>query len=322
MGGFTRRVFGCHVDLEAPIEPTGSRLAGTFDFVTLPMPWRMIEPNEQTFNWKPLDAWVDWLAKKRIPIKGAPLVCFHDQHVPDWLYIWEHDFETVRDLVAEHIRRIVGRYGNYIQAWDVISGMHANQSFSFNFEQLIDLTRVAASVTKQVAPRCLSIIDIVAPWGEYYARNQRTIPPMLYAEMSVQSGINFDAFGLQFCFQAGGEGMYARDMFQISSLIDKFGAFGKPVHVTAVQVPSSKVEGAGAWRGKWSDEVQAQWLKEFYTIALSKPFVDTVCWRTLADKPRGGGPEFGLLGADLTNKPAFEELVALRKGIVPQVDGA
>ena len=317
--GFTRRVFGGHVDLGALPDAHGPHLVETCDFATVPMPWKQIEPSEQTFDFKLLDEWVDWLSKQRVPIKGAPLVCFQESCVPDWLYIWEHDFDTVRDLVAEHIRRLITRYGNHVQAWDVISGIHANQSFSFNFEQLIELTRVAATVTKQMAPRCLSIIDIVAPWGEYYARNQRTIPPMLYAEMAVQSGINFDAFGLQFRF--GADGMYARDMFQISSLIDRFGAFGKPIHITAVEVPSVKIEGLGTWQGPWNESTQAQWLREFYTVALSKPFVDTVSWRTLADAPGAAPLGCGLLNADMSPKPAYAELLSLRTEIVPDVAG-
>ena len=31
--------------------------------------------------------------------------------------------------------------------------------------------------------------------------------------------------------------------------------------------------------------MQAQWIKEFYTIALSKPFVESVTWNDLADQP-------------------------------------
>ena len=61
--------------------------------------WRRVEPKEQEFNWGQLDAWVEWLTKHRVPIKAAPLVAFNEGNIPDWLYIWEHDFETVRDLV-------------------------------------------------------------------------------------------------------------------------------------------------------------------------------------------------------------------------------
>ncbi len=315
--GMGRRVFGCTVPGGPPQDSLAALLSGTFDFVTVPMPWNQIEPKEQQFRWKAIDLWVDFLRRIRVPAKGSPLVCFQQDCVPDWLYIWEHDFETVRELTTEHIRRVVGRYGQHIQVWDVISGIHANQSFSFNFEQLIELTRVAAAVTKQVAPRSLTILDLVAPWGEYYARNQRSIPPLLYAEMAVQSGIQFDALGLQFCLGTQTEGMYARDMFQISALLDRFGTFGKPIHITAVEVPSNKTSDAGTWRGSWSDDVQARWLRAFCTIALSKPLVETICWKSLVDPARKGAAGCGLLRADFTPKPAFEALKAFRDEVIP-----
>jgi hypothetical protein len=327
--GFGKRLFGCKIDLTTASEAYRRHLAGAFDFVTVPFCWRQIEPREQQFDWKALDAWVEWLAKKRIPIKGSGLVDFTEQNVPDWLYIWEHDFETIRDLVYEHIRRVINRYGQYIQAWDVVSGIHALNSVSFNFEQLMELTRMAAAVIKQLAPRATAIIDLVAPWGEYYARNQRTIPPMLYADMVIQGGIGFDAFGLQFYFGLGVDGMYVRDMFQISSMIDRFGNRNKPLHITGVQVPSAttadtqdawggkvSIGSGGSWRGEWSEELQSRWMRSFYQIALSKSFVDTVTWRDLSDNGKHYLPHGGLLRQDLSPKPAYKALVALRKGIV------
>ena len=319
-GGFSRRVMGCSISLEKPTEVAQKRLIEAFDFVTLPTVWRDIEPSEQTFNWKPLDAWVEVLTKQRIPIKGSPLLSFTESNVPDWLYIWEHDFDTIRDLAFEHVQRVVNRYGQYIQTWDVISGIHATTCFSFNFEQLMELTRMAAALTKQVAPRSVAIIDPVAPWGEYYARNQRTIPPLLYADMAVQSGVNFDAFGLRFYFGGGADGLHIRDMFQISSLIDSFAKLGKPVHITGVQVPSgSNIEPdtseGGTWRAGWNEQVQADWLGEFLELALSKPFVETVSWRGLVDRKSHEMPHGGLLSSGLAPKAAYNRLIEVRSQI-------
>ena len=327
-GGFGRRVFGCLAPLETPTDIIRKHLSGAVDFVTMPVVWREVEPSEQTFNWKPLDAWVEALSKREVPMKGSALLSFNEKHVPDWIYIWEHDFDTIRDLAFEHVRRVINRYGQYIQTWDVISGIHANNCFTFNFEQLMELTRMTAALTKQILPRSTAIIDLVAPWGEYYARNQRTIPPLLYADMAVQSGVNFDAFGLQLYFGPGVDGMFVRDMFQISSLLDLFAKLGKPLHITAVQVPSNSVvtpEGAGAgegqgtegglWRRPWSEETQSEWLHQFYAIALSKPFVETVSWHTLADHAGQTVPHGGLLRSDLTPKAAYNRLVETRSEI-------
>ncbi len=325
---FPRRLFGCSVDLKSVDENYRRRLLEAFDFLALPIVWRRVEPKEQQFDWGPLDKWVEWLTGQRMPVKAAPLVAFNEANIPDWLYIWEHDFETVRDLVYDHINRVAERYGNYVHSWEVISGIHADNCFNFNFEQLMELTRMAATLTKQLSPRGATIIDLVAPWGEYYARNQRTIPPLLYADMAVQSGINFDAFGLQFYFGVGRDGMFVRDLMQISAMIDRFAQLGKPLHITAIQVPSSteadqldawggaaSVETGGYWHEPWTEDVQARWLRDFIRIALSKPFVESVTWRDLADSEGHYLPHGGLLNRDLSPKKAYAELVRIRRSI-------
>lgn len=326
--GFPRRIFGCSVHLEHPAELSRKRLAGAFDFVTLPIVWRDIEPTEQTFNWKPLDAWVESLAKGPVPIRGSALLSFSEKNVPDWLYIWEHDFDTIRDLAFEHVRRVINRYGQYIQTWTIVSGIHANTCFTFSFEQLMELTRMTAALTKQLSPRGMATLELVFPWGEYYARNQRTIPPLLYADMALQSGVNFDAFGLQFLFGPAIDGMYVRDMFQISAALDQFAKLGKPLHITAVQVPSDPpaaraetlAEGGsgdgGAWRGPWTEEIQAQWLRRFVEVAMSKPFVESISWHGLADHARQEVPHGGLLRADHTPKAAYKQLLTLRNELL------
>jgi len=324
-----RRPFGCTLDIRNGSEVYRRHLASAFDFAAIPFSWQNIQPSEQQFNWKPVDTWVEWLSRNRIPTRGTTLVSLDERNVPPWVYVWEHDFETLRDLIAEHVRRVVRRYSNHISMWDVISGIHAENCLSFNFEQLMELTRMAVAITKQLCPRAVVNIDLVAPWGEYYARNQRTIPPLLYADMAIQSGINFDGFGLQIYFGLGLDGMYVRDFFQVSALLDRFAALGKPIHITAVQVPSSmepnrgdgwggqkRIADGGQWREDWSEELQARWLRGFYELALSKPIIESVTWRCLSDQPGHFLPNGGLLRADLTPKPAYENLVAMRKELL------
>lgn len=331
-GGFSRQVFGSTVHLDKPSELSCGRLKEAFDFAVIPFVWRDIEPTEQNFKWDVLDAWVETLANLNVPMHGAPLLTFSEAHVPDWLYIWEHDFDTIRDLSFEHARRIINRYGRHIQTWHVVSGLHANTCFAFNFEQLMELTRMTTALARQLAPRGTTVLDLVAPWGEYYARNQRTIPPLLYADMAVQSGINFDAFGLQFCFGAGIDGMYLRDSFEISSMLDQFLKFSKPVRISAMQVPSSATLSkadveerrrpaitGGMWRQPWSESVQADWLSEFLDIALSKPFVESVAWQGLADHVKLAVPNGGLLRADLAPKAAFTRMAEVRSSVHAKV---
>ncbi len=320
-GGAGRTIFGVVADLRATADNFKERVRDTFDYISVPMPWKHTEPRENQHHYTQVDAWVNWATRNRRPVQAGPLLSFGPTQLPEWLYIWEHDYETLRDLVHEHVQRVVERYKNHVRVWNVVSGIHAVNSFNLTFEQLMELTRVSCLLVKKIAPRAQVMIELVMPWGEYYARNQRTIPPMLYADMAVQSGIKFDAFGIQLLMGAPVDGHYVRDLLQISTMLDEFLSFGKTCHITACQVPSANTpdpgdawEGkvnpakAGQWHSAWSPRLQAEWVQAFYRIAISKPFVESICWRDLADYQDHFLPHGGLCEADMTPKLAYREL--------------
>jgi len=312
---------GCMVDLLSLEDRFTERLRSTFDFISIPMPWKQTEPREREYEYGQIDAWVQWATQARKPISAGPLVSFDPTDLPEWLYIWENDYESLRDLIYEHVQHVVTRYKNKVHMWKVVSGIHAHNSFNLNFEQLMELTRMTCLLVKKLAPRSKVLIELVMPWGEYYARNQRTIPPLLYADMAVQSGVKFDAFGLRMCMGVPVDGLYVRDLLQISALLDEFVGFSKPLHITACQVPSDITADAwdawggqnppdqgGAWHGQWSQRLQAEWLQAFCRIGVSKPFVETLCWRDLADYEGHYIPHGGLCRNDMEPKLAFKEL--------------
>lgn len=319
-GAVSRHVFGCGVALDQNLERLAPTLLANFDYVRFATSWRHLEPAEQEYNWGPLDGWCEWAFKNRLPILAGPVVSFTPDVVPDWLYIWEHDYDTVRDLLYEHVERVVTRYRSVVSLWNVVSGIHVNDHFSFNFEQLMDLTRMAMLLVKKVQPNAKTLIEITHPFGEYYAANQRSIPPMMYAEMVLQSGIPVDGFGVKLLMGQPTEGQFTRDLLQVSSLLDRFSGLGKPMHVTAVAVPSepgAQASGdqprAGFWRQPWSAHVQSHWLEAFYNITLSKNFVESVAWLDLADHDQSVMPHGALIKNNLQPKNAFRRLVTLRK---------
>jgi len=320
-GGALRTNFGCMVDLFSTSEEYAERLRSAFDLISIPVPWKHTEPKERQYQFGQVDAWVNWAARNKKAVHVGPLLSFEPAHLPEWLYIWEHDYESLRDVIYEHIQRIVKRYEKQVRVWNVVSGIHAYNSFNLNFEQLMELTRMSCLLVKKLAPQSQVMIDLAMPWGEYYARNQRTIPPLLYADMAVQSGIKFDAFGVQLLMGVPVDGLYVRDILQISSLLDEFVAMSKTVHVTACQVPSdvtpdawdawggqAPIPKAGLWHAFWSQRLQAEWLQAFGRIAISRPFVESICWRDLADYEGHYIPHGGLCRNDLQEKLAYKEL--------------
>ena len=321
-GPASRAGFGCTVDLSsAPTEKTQELLRDAFDFITVPLPWKQIEPKEGQCQFALADAWVNWAVTNRKRILAGPLLSFQQDHMPEWLYVFEHDYDNLRDVAYEHIQQVVKRYEKHVRAWHVVSGIHAHNSFNFSFEQLMELTRMSCMLVKKVAPKAQAVIDVVMPWGEYYATNTRSIPPMLYADMAVQSGVKFDAFGLQLFMGAATEGHFVRDLMQLSAMLDEFVQMGKPLHITAIGAPSelsadagdafegkALASAGGRWHAPWSQRLQAEWLQAVYRVAMSKPYVESISWRDLTDSQPHYMPHGGLCQSDTEPKLAYKEL--------------
>jgi hypothetical protein len=140
-------------------------------------------------------------------------------------------------------------------------------------------------------------------------------------DMVVQSGINFDAFGLKMHFGKNQSGMHIRDMMQISAILDSFGPIAKPLYITDVEVPSKNGGGlqggqvAGIWHEEWNQLQQGQWIEQFYKIALSKQFVNSVTYSHLSDKEGSAIADSGLLTAKFEPKESYRMLKKLHDGI-------
>ncbi len=329
-GSLPRHPIGCGVRLDQTNERLRAGLQANIDILYLPTPWKMLAPESSDYNWGPMDNWAEWAARHRMSIIAGPVVNFQPHSLPNWLYIWEHDYETVRDLIYEHVERVVTRYRNMVLAWNVVSGLHVNNHFTFNFEQLMDLTRMATMQVKKIQPAARALIEIQQPFGEYYSSNQRSIPPLMYADLAIQGAINFDGFSLKLLMGQAVPGQYTRDLMQISNLLDQFAGFGKPVYLT-VAAPSEMVTqvmlaspdagvpvdpNSGFWRRPWSQVVQSHWLEAIMQIAMSKPFVESVVWCDLVDHADIELPLGGLLSEDLQPKGAFRRLLSFRRNLL------
>src|SRR5438045_4701210 len=113
---------------------------------------------------------------------------------------------------------------------------HANCARPLSSAQISELTRVRAAHVKSMLPQARTLITVTNPFGEYHARPTASVPPMLYAEMVAQAGINFEAFGLEMELGVPAPGRYLRDLFQVSCMLDKFSTLGRPLFLTGIGV--------------------------------------------------------------------------------------
>ncbi len=321
--GFSRSSLGCKItpgllDSKNYLKA----ISELFAHISIPVNWAKIEPVKGQYDFSELDKCVKVFGQKRLLLSAGPLLRFEPAFLPEWMQKDGRDFQKVRQDCYEFVSKIVTRYAKYIHIWQVIGAMNACNYFKFSFDRILEITRTACLAAREADNRSLKMIEIICPWGEYYAHDFDTVPPLVYVDMVTQAGINFDALGVQMIFGKDQPGMHVRDMMQISSMLDRFFSVQKPLHITSVSVPdTSTLPGqspcaAGMWRSPWSQVLQAKWIESFYKIAFSKPYVNTVTYSCLADNVDELVSGSGLLNAKCMPKKSFMEIVRIQKNIL------
>jgi len=302
-----RPLVGCSIRPVARSEPLEAFVGEACQFVNMPMRWIDMEPGEGKYAFTPTDRWIEWAVRRaKLPVFAGPLVDFRRDAVPDWLFIWENDYETLRELVYEHVRHLVTRYRRTVSRWTVVSGLHADDQFRLSFDQIVDLTRLCVMVVRRLQPTAKVLVEVSRPWAEYLADTRRGVPPGLYAQMLAQAGIAVDGIGVR--LEVGGEGRdtLARDALAFSHLLDLYAELDRPLFVT-LGAPSDPPNG-------WGDGRQADWLRTMGGIALSKPCVSGLSWERVVDGPGSRGTT-GLLRTTGQHKEAAGALRELRSRV-------
>jgi glycosyl hydrolase family 10 len=322
-------ILGCSINPARFTEPLQQVVADHFGFIVVPLEWAALEPEEGRLNFKQTDRWIEWAVRQaHIPVTAGPVLDLSPHSTPEWIYIWEHDYETLREIVYEHVKRVVTRYRRAVSKWNICCGLHLNTNLTLTLEQVIDLTRLVVLVTRKLHPKSRIQVEIDQPFGETPALSEHSIPPMLYAEILTQTGIDLDSFGLRIQMGPSELGKTSRDLMQISNLLDQYAAFEKPLSVSLLGTPSALEAhdpdpelgdlalpvNPGHWRGHWSEHIQTEWMTRAISIALAKSYITSVTWQSLYDSADHNQMPFGgLVSAEGKPKLALSRMLDIRK---------
>ena len=314
-------IMGCRLGGN-PAKEELDQLVPLANSVCIPFTWSLIEPGEGSFNCQQIDALLDWAEDHKLAVTAGPVLDFSSTQLPDWLWLYERDLQSLRKFMANYLGKMVKRYHRRIRRWQLTCASNSSSVLSLGEEELLWLTVNMVQAARQVDADLELVVGISQPWGEYMAVEERTHSPFIFADTLVRSELKLSSLDLELVMGVTPRGSYCRDLLETSRMLDLYALLGVPLGVT-LGLPSSAAPdpmadpeqrvGAGHWLGCVSAGVQADWAAAFASLATCKPYVKAVNWTHLSDNEPHQFPHCGLLDSARRPKPALKQLQLLRE---------
>ena len=297
---------------------TARQVLTTFNSAVIPLSWREVEANEGSYDWNVYDRQVEWCLKNRLVTYGGPLLLFDQRGFPDWLCLWEGDFNSLMSFVSDYVETCVTRYQGKIQIWECAARANVGNVLSLTEEQRLRLTVRAIETTRTVDPDAQCLLRIDQPWAEYMTRGEWDLSPIHFADALARADLGLAGINLEINIGYLPDGTTPRDQLEFSRLIDLWSYLGLPLYISltfpTAETPDTKaLRQAGPRPNGWTPAAQRTWVERYIPLLISKRSVYGILWNQLSDALPHEFPHGGLFTAEGRPKPALGTMAALRK---------
>jgi len=312
----------CLMDATPPKLPPSVDWAATFNTCHVGVSWKQIAPAEGRYSWDVFDTQLAWGKGLGMAVEAGPLVDFRQGALPDWIWLWQGDGETISGLVAEFVRQAVGRYKGKVPLWHVVHRIASGEILGLSEEDQIRIAARAIQVARQTDPSAQLTIGVDRPWAEWMGSSHFQLGPLHLCDYLLRADIGLSGVAIEIAPGYSAPGSHIRDLFEFSRLLDLYSLLNVPLHVwmalpsgggtdpnadQQIQVPLAQ------WAAPPSDTLQANWGARWMALCVAKPFVRTLSWLAASDGLPHLYPHSGLVRPDQTSKPLAEWLRMLRK---------
>ena len=282
--------------------------AALLNFATLPFYWWSYEHQRGKPDDARTEEIVRWCKAHHVTPKGHPLAWNWAE--PPWL---TDDPSAAMQAQLARIERCVRVFKGDVDIWDVV-----NEATHYDRPQA---KQRAAALTEAI--RRMGVGEYVRSAfvtarkanakATLIINDYRTDPP--YAEKVISQLVDedrrplYDVIGIQ-------SHMHGRywGVERTWAVCESFARFGKPLHFTETTLVSGARTKDGWLTTAQGEKKQAEQVSEFYRVLFSHPAVEAITWWDFTDQGAWQRAPAGLVRADMTPKPAYEQLHRLVKG--------
>ncbi len=312
-------LMGVSLGDETPSVALRQQLADACNIVQLPIAWRAVEKTEGNRDWKPTEVQLGWAQKAGLKVAAGPLIRLDESGIPDWMVLWEGDFENLARLMLEHVKATVTRYAGRVHLWHVASRVNTGRLMQLEEEQRLHLVAQALEVVRQLDPRTPTVVSFDQPWAEYMSQQDEDLAPLHYADALVRADLGISGFGLEVNagFLPGGSGQ--RATFELGRLLDQWSIWGLPLMLSvttassAAEDPNARFSGEIHLASESGKDPQREWAASVLPLLLARSAVQVVIWNQLTDNHPHDFPNASLFDARNQAKPTLGLMRDLRK---------
>ncbi len=299
-------------------EPTATAFLHTFNAANVSICWRDVEVTEGSYYWPRSDRQIDWCRAHGLRTVAGPLLKLAPDGLPDWLALWEDDFENLLTFVEEFVHAAVDRYRGKVDLWQCAGRVNVGEVLCLSEQDKLRLTARSVELVRQLDPDVPAAISLDQPWAEYMSRQDVDFPPLHFADALIRAGLNIAGLVLEVNLGRSPGGTLPRSPLELSRQLDAWGALGLPLYLY-ISAPSHTSDDPLARRaaqrppGRWNTRVQQAWVARCVPLMLAKPCVAGVFWNQLRDAEPHEFPHAGLFDPHRRPKPALKTLAAIRR---------
>ncbi len=296
-------------------------VAAAFNAASVPLVWRDVETQEGDYRWDISDRQIGWCLDHKLKVMAGPLLHLDDRGLPDWLAIWQGDFDNILSFVSDYVETAVQRHRGKVDVWQCAARVNVGGVLGLGDDDRLRLSVRTFEITRRLDPATPAILTFDQPWAEYMARSERDLSPLHFADILVRSGLELSGIGLEINVGCWPGGTYLRDSLDTSRMLDRWAGLGVPLwlFITVPAGENSDVKAYGRSRplggpppDGWTRDAQRQWMRHFIPLLLAKPYVQGVIYNQLCDAHPHEFPHGGLFDAESNPRPALGTLAKLR----------
>ena len=309
---------GADLGASLPDDYTSGHFLQTFNAARVPLCWRDIEGGEGNRDWSISDAQLDWCVTNGLKVSGGPLLQLDQRTIPDWLTLYQGDFDVLLSSASDFVESVVKRYRGQVDVWQCAGRANTSGTLALGEDEKIKLVVRSIELTRTLDPHTPVAVSFDQPWAEYLSRQEMDLPPVHFADDLVRANLGLSGLMLEINVGHYPGGTLPRDPLEFSRMLDYWSLLGTPLFL-ALSVPSDWRADPLAVRrtklppGSWTTKLQQEWVRRYLPLLLAKPNVYGVFWNQLRDSDPHDFAHGGLFDLTRHAKPALRQLAAVRR---------